>query len=278
MLIELNTNSNKINKKFLGISIFLFTLSILLSNIPEIKTQSTNSINDEMRIKPLLEILERFKGKSYSTKIDINFDSNKFKCSTNSQITPKEYSFFLKSGHSICSDKIFENFEILAEKIKDEINKNFEPKILANINFLKDFKHVLYFAYQLTYIQFISQSEKKIENPKDNFFDPPKISFTQNDILDILENLQSLNQNFNIFEINNEDLKILNNYLHVKFDFNILEVKEKIDKIIENIEKDFRRKDVFKNWISLINNSNKIKYVKFFIGLIWRNGIHVDFK
>jgi hypothetical protein len=254
------------NKKNLsGFVFFLFTLSIL-SNLKEINTENAN--NDFMRIRHLLDLIPRFKGKGYTNKIDITYDLNKFNCKINSPITAKEYSFLSNSGYSLCSDKIFEKFDELAEKIKLEISQNLEPKILEKMNFMKEFKHVLYFAYQLTYLQTFSQNEKKIETPKDNFFDSPKISFTQRDII---ENLQS--HNFNLFEINNLDLNILNNYIHAFRDINLMELKEKINKIILNIEKAFEKKEGFRNWI--YKNS---KIVKYFIGVVWKNAINIDFE
>ena len=113
--------------------------------------------------------------------------THEIKCSTNKIINPKEYSFLSNSAYSICSDKIFENFEILAEKISTEINKNLEPKLFVNVNFMNEFKQVLYFAYYLTYIISFGQ-EKNVEKPKDKFFDAPIMSFTQREIFDNISN------------------------------------------------------------------------------------------
>ena len=77
-----------------------------------------------------------------------------------------------------------------------------EPKLFVNVNFMNEFKQVLYFVYYLAYSQDISSRSKKPETPKDKFFDTAKISYMQNDILN---NLQSYN--FNLLEINNEDIR-----------------------------------------------------------------------
>jgi hypothetical protein len=255
-----------INLKYIpGFVFFLLILSIL-SSLKEIKTQLANS--EIIRIRNLLDLIPRFKGKGYSNKIDIKYDLNKFHCTTNSKITPKEYSFLSNSGYSLCSDKIYEKFDELAAKIKSEITQNLEPKILEEVNFMKEFNHVLYFAYQLTYLHSIFESERKIETPKDNFFDSPKVSFTQRDII---ENLQL--HNFNLFEIDNEEFNILNNYLHSFRDFNVKTLKEKINRIILNIEKAFGKKEDFKHWIPKYRDK-----VKYFIGVIWKSAINIDFE
>ena len=249
---------SKINLKIIFSFLFPF---LLLSFFPRI-----NSIGDEnLRIRNLLDLVPRFKGKGYARKIDIKYESNQFKCYVGTQITPKEYLFVSNSGNSICSDKIFENFEKLAEKINKEISTNFDPKLLSNVKFLNEFKQVLYFAYYLTYIHYTSNRKNKAEEPKDKFFDSLNISYMQKDLI---ENLPQ--QNFNILEIQSEDMKILNNYLHTILDFDIYNTQEKIFKILENIEKALGKKE---EWIP--RNREMIKY---FIGVVWKQAIHIDFE
>lgn len=259
-------NINLLGRKLITLPLFLSLIFFILftSNINQINSQS--KFDENLRIRNALEILPRFKGKGYSNKIEIIYENNEFKCNTKDKINPKEYTFVSNSGNSICSDKIFENFEILAEKISSEINQNLEPKILANVKFLNEFKQVLYFAYYLTYLDFIG--ENKTPSPKDKFFDVPKFSYTQ---VDIIYNLKT--DNFNIFELKNEDLKILNNYLHTIIDINIQQLQEILERIINNIEKALSKKDGFKNWIP-----ESRKNLKFFIGVVWRDAIHVDFE
>lgn len=251
--------------KLSGFLVLLITLTITI-NFTLIQTQDNKDEN--IRIRYLLDIIPRFQGKAYSAKIDVKFDSNKFKCQSNYNVSPKEYSFLSNSGYSICSDKMFENFEPLAEKINTEISQNIDDTLTANVNFLNEFKQVLYFAYYLTYLQNIVLNEKKVQKPKDNFFDEPKLSHTQ---IDLLENLP--NYDFNLFTIGNEDLKILNNYLHTDIDLNIMQLQRVIDNIIGKIENFFARKDGFKDWIP---KSKDI--VKNFIAAIWKDAINIDFE
>lgn len=249
----------------LTIQLKIFLLTILSLNL-NINSQS-NFDDEQMRIRSALDILPRFKGKGYSNKMEIKYENNKFRCYTRTPITPKEYSFLSNSGHSICSDKIFENFEALAEMINSEIRINLEPKLSEkpNIKFLNDFKQVLYFAYYLAYLDF--NGDKKIKKPSDNFYDTPKLSYTQSDII---LNLQT--ENFNIFDITNEDIKILKNYLHRDYDFNIGEIRDLLLKILQKIEKTLSPKKEF-NWIKSSRNN-----IKFFIGAVWRDAIHIDFE
>lgn len=242
----------------------VFALLICISII-----QVSSKQLEHFRIRSLLEVLPRFKGRAYSNKLNINYENYQFTCKVADKIYPKEFSFLSNSAYSICSDKIYEEFEPLARKINEQVDQYLELKSLVNVNFLSDFKQILYFAYYLAYHQDSSDSvaKKPVNNTiADEFYDSKKLSFTQKEIFDNLSE-----NNFNIFELNTEDLKIINNYLHTVIDFNISTVRHNINMIIDNIEKAFKKDPRYKNW--LIGNSAKIKN---FIGIIWVNAIPID--
>lgn len=256
--------NQKNSPKLFGILFFLFISAFLIS----LQTINTQTQEESLRIRFLLDIIPRFQGRTYSNKIDIKFDNNDFVCNVNSSITPKEFSFLSNNGYAICSDRIFENFGVLAKFINNEINQNLDPKLFANVKFMNDFKQTLYFAYYLTYIDYTNQKEK-YETPKDKFFDSNKLSHTQREILDNLNT-----QNFSIFDLTNEDVKILNNYLHTIVDFDLIKAKENINKIIMNIEKTLSKSSGFRDWIS----SNNKRSVKFFLPIVWKYAIHLGFE
>ena len=244
--------------------LFLSVISLLIiTSIPE-----TSSKKDEAtRLRSLLEYVPRFKGRAYSNKLNINYESNKFSCKAAGNITPKEFSFLSSSGYSICSDKIYENFELLAQKINSEVDAQLEPKSISNVNFLNDFKQVLFFAYNLAYS--VDAEERKLNKTvSSEFYDKVKLSYTQSEILDNLPNYS-----FNIFEFAVEDYRILNQYVHTVMDFNINAVKVKLNAIVDNIEKGLRANPVYKRW--LVGNSAHIKHL---IGLIWANAMNLDFE
>lgn len=245
--------------------LILSVISILIiTSIPE-----TSSKKDEaIRLRSLLEFLPRFKGRAYSNKLSIMYENNKFSCKAVENITPKEFSFLSNAGYSICSDKIYENFDLLAQKINSEADAQLEPKSITNVNFLSDFKQVLFFAYNLAY-SVNADGEKKLNTTDSNdFYDKVKLSYTQTEILDNLPNAS-----FNLFEFAVDDYKILNQYLHTVMDFNINFVKGKVNAIVDNIEKALKANPVYKKW--LVGNSAHIKYL---IGLIWANAMNLDFE
>lgn len=241
----------------------LMTLLIIITII-----STTSAKKDEsMRLRSLLEYIPRFKGRAYSNKLNINFSNSKFNCVAAEAITAKEYSFLSSAAYSICSDKIFENFEILAHKINSEVDLQLEPKLISNVNFLNDFKQVLFFAYNLAFM--LDAHEHQLNKASaDAFYDKFKLSYTQAEILDNLENY-----NFNLLEFNVDDFKILNHYVHTVMDFNVNQVKAKINAIVDNVEKFFKANQVYKRW--LVGNSAQIKSL---IGVIWANAMNLDFE
>lgn len=236
---------------------------LIISSIPE-----TSSKKDEAtRLRSLLEYIPRFKGRAYSNKLNINYENKKFSCKAAENISPKEFSFLSSSAYSICSDKIYENFELLAQKINSEVDALLEPKLISKVNFLNDFKQVLFFAYNLAYS--VDAEEHKLNKTvSSDFYDKVKLSYTQSDILDNLPNYS-----FNILEFAVEDLRILNQYVHTVMDFNINAVKGKLNAIVDNIEKGLRGNPLYKRW--LVGNSAQIKHL---IGIIWANAMNLDFE
>ncbi len=219
---------------------------------------------ESLRLNFLLDSIPRYIGRAYSNKINIQYvDNGKFTCNVNQKIYQKEFSFLSTSSYSICSDKLFENFDLLAKRISLEVESNLDQKLISNVNFLNDFKQVLYFAYNLAYLN----NEQNL-NVTDNFFDKKKLTDSQNDIFNNFPQF-----NFNIMEFSIEDLKIINNYLHTIIDFNINLIIQRINTIIENIENTFKGNKNYDGWLS--GNSDQIKY---FIGIIWENAIDLDFE
>lgn len=241
----------------------IITLFIIILSFAEISSKK----DEATRLRSLLEYIPRFKGRAYSNKLNIIYSNSKFSCKASEDITAKEFSFLSSSAYSICSDKIYENFELLAQKINSEVEAQLEPKLISNVNFLKDFKQVLFFAYNLAY-SIDAQEHKENKTITDSLYDNVKLSFTQEEILDNLATY-----NFNLLEFVNEDLRILNQYLHTVMDFNINQVKARINAIVENVEKALRGNKVYKRW--LVGNSAQIKNL---IGIIWANAMNLDFE
>lgn len=250
------------SKRFKLVFISLI-LSFMSFNIPELCAKRP----ENLRIRSLLEMIPRFKGRAYSNKIHINFENNKFNCEVRENIIPKEFSFTSNSAYSICSDKIYDHTDELAKRIDIEINKTFEPKLMNNYKILNNFKLSLLFAYSLAHNYKLFQVKtSKTSNQADPFYDNKKITNTQ---FEIMENLPD--NIFNIFNLTTGDVEILKNYLHKGR--NLTELKVKINMIFENIEKYFKNKSKYQNW--LVGNSLSIKY---FLGIIWSQGIHIDFE
>jgi len=116
-------------KKQKSLFLSLLFLFIFLSISQTILSKKDESI----RIRSLLEIIPRYKGRAYSNKININFQNNgKFTCKVLEDITPKEFSFLSTSSYSICSDKLYEGFDLLAKKISAEVvlNKSYTLLII----------------------------------------------------------------------------------------------------------------------------------------------------
>jgi len=243
----------------------LMTL-LIISNFSEITTISEESI----RLRSLMELIPRFKGRAYSNKLSILYENNKFFCKAAEDISPKEFSFLSSTSYSVCSDKIFDGFDLLAKKISDEVDTQLEPKLTLNINFLNDLKKNLYFAYSLAYLMSseIKRADKNETKVADNLNDKKQLSNTQTELL---ENISGYY--FNILEFSIEDLKILNNYLHIIMDFNINNGKQKINIIIDNIEKALKANPTYSKW--LVGNSVMIKY---YLAVVWANAINIDFE
>jgi len=230
-------------------------------------TQISSKKHESTRLRSLLEYVPRFKGKAYSNKININYENNNFNCKITENITPKEFSFLSSAAYSICSDKIYENFELLAQKINSEVDAQLDQKLILNVNFLNDFKQVLFFAYNLAYT-IDADKHKGNKTVSDSFYDIFKVTFTQSEILDNLP----IN-NFNLLEFSNEDLKILNEYLHTVIDFDINQVRIKINAVVDNIEKALKGNQVYKRWLE--GNSAQIRQL---IGMVWANAMNLDFE
>lgn len=233
-------------------------------------SQITSTSEESIRLRSLMEIIPRFKGRAYSNKLSILYENNQFFCKAADNISPKEFSFLSSTSYSVCSDKIFEGFDLIAKKISEEVDALIEPKLILKINFLNDLKKNLYFAYYLAYLLSpeVKRSDKNETKVADNFYDKKQLSNTQTDLL---ENLSGYY--FNILEYSIEDLKIVNNYLHTIMDFNINNAKQKINNIIENIEKALKANPTYSKW--LVGNSEKIKY---YLGVVWANAVNLDFE
>jgi 6-pyruvoyl-tetrahydropterin synthase len=230
-------------------------------------TQISSKKHESTRLRSLLGYVPRFQGKAYSIKLNINYENNNFNCKATKNITPKEFTFLSSAAYSICSDKIYENFELLAQKINSEVDAQLDQKLILNVNFLNDFKQVLFFAYNLAYT-IDADKHKGNKTVSDSFFDKIKVTFTQAEILDNLPIY-----NFNLLEFSNEDSKILNQYLHTVMDININQVTTKINSVVDNIEKALKGNQVYKRWLE--GNSAQIRQL---IGIVWANAMNLNFE
>jgi len=263
-----NFNCLKFKRLIISIIIFLTIFSSFAETSPKKKDEST-------RLRSLLEFIPRFKGRAFSNKLNINYSNSKFSCKAAEAISPKEFSFLSSAAYSICSDKIYENFELLAQKINSEVDAQLDPKLILNVNFLQDIKQVLFFAYNLAYTLDTTEREQHKQQLNNGtsvndapLYDKAKLTFTQAEILDNLESY-----NFNLLQFAVEDYRILNQYLHTVMDFNINQVKAKVQAIVDNIEKSLKGNQAYKRWLE--GNSAHIKKL---IGIIWANAITVDFE